>query len=219
MEGKDKNITNLPIPVSIKGTETILEQMKNYVCKIHKTDGTKGTGFFCKIPYPDKDNLLTVLITNNHILSSEDLKKEKTILISMNDEKTFKSIKLDKFRIAISLKKYDITFIEINQKDEIKYFLEIDNKIIENQNNNIYNDIYYQKSIYILNYSEEKNIEASYGLLKEINGNLINHFSNTKEGSSGSPPILLLDNFKLIGVHCGSSKSFKCNKGVLLRIL
>ena len=32
-------------------------------------DGSKGTGFFCKIPFPNNNHLLPVLITNNHVMN------------------------------------------------------------------------------------------------------------------------------------------------------
>ena len=62
----EKYIENSPNPLTIEGTETILFQMKNCICKILSNDGKKGTGFFCKIPYLNK--LLPVLVTNNHKL-------------------------------------------------------------------------------------------------------------------------------------------------------
>lgn len=46
----------------------ILSQMEKNVCKIFTEYGAKGTGFFCKIPYPDNKRLLPVLVTNNHII-------------------------------------------------------------------------------------------------------------------------------------------------------
>ena len=51
-----------PDPITIEGTERILLQMKNCICKIIKKDGEKGTGFFCKIPIPN-NGFLPVLIT------------------------------------------------------------------------------------------------------------------------------------------------------------
>ena len=53
-------------PISIEGTEKILFQMKNCICQIHKSNGKKGTGFFCKFLF--KDKFLNCLVTNNSIL-------------------------------------------------------------------------------------------------------------------------------------------------------
>ena len=51
---KETLIENQPAPVDLEGTKVILSQMENCICKIIKDDGQKGTGFFCRIPFPDK---------------------------------------------------------------------------------------------------------------------------------------------------------------------
>ena len=48
--------------------------MERCICKI-KIGETQGTGFFCQIPFPNKDNMLKVLITNNHVINSDILYK------------------------------------------------------------------------------------------------------------------------------------------------
>ena len=58
-----------------------------------------GTGFFCKINYPDEFNLLTVLIINNHVLDENYLKINKTIKIILNDDKIEKNILIDETRL------------------------------------------------------------------------------------------------------------------------
>ena len=63
-------IEHFPTLLSIRCTEKILEQMKKNICKIISPK-KEGTGFFCKIPFPDKENLLKVLISNNHIINKE----------------------------------------------------------------------------------------------------------------------------------------------------
>ena len=49
---EEKLLNNYPLPVSLSTTEEIVKQMKNSICKICTSNGKKGTGFFCKIPYP-----------------------------------------------------------------------------------------------------------------------------------------------------------------------
>ena len=46
--------------------------MEKYICKI-KAKNNQGTGFFTKIPFPTKDNMLTALMTNNHVINEEVL--------------------------------------------------------------------------------------------------------------------------------------------------
>ena len=57
----EKYIKNSPIPVSLENTEKIINQMKKCVCQIHKKG--QGTGFLCKIPYPDASQSSSGLLT------------------------------------------------------------------------------------------------------------------------------------------------------------
>ena len=45
--------------------------MKKTICRVSTDSGSKGTGFFCKILYPDRE--LKVFITNNHVIDEENL--------------------------------------------------------------------------------------------------------------------------------------------------
>ena len=45
----------------------------------------------------------------------------------------------------------------------------------------------------------------SYGLSDKINGVNLIHYYSTKKGSSDAP-FLLIDSFKVIGIHLGTSK-------------
>ena len=80
-------IEEQPTPVDLEGTKLILSQMENCICKIVKDNGKKGTGFFCKIPFPDENNLLEVLITNNHVLNENDIKNNKIIKFKIYNKK------------------------------------------------------------------------------------------------------------------------------------
>ena len=219
-ENKEKYIQNSVEPVSIKSTEIILNQMKNCVCKIH-IGGTKGTGFFTKIPY--KNDLLTVLITNNHVLGEENLKDGKIINISLNNEETYKNIKIDSNRKRYTNEILDISIIEIKGNlDNINDFLILDNQILDKYNLgpeedtiNCLSEIYENESIYLLNYIDGREIFTSYGLLHSITESIINHKCNTDTGSSGSP-ILLLKSNKVIGIHYGCAKYKSFNFGSLI---
>ena len=213
---KEKHISGSLEPVSIKSTETILYQMKKCVCEIY----IQGTGYFTKIPY--NNDLLSVLITNNHVLGEEEIKDGKTISISLNNEEEYKNIKIDSSRKRYTNKNLDVTIIEIKENiDNINDFLLLDNQILEkyklgpNEDNiNSFNDTYEDQSIYLLNYKEGKEIVASYGLLHSITDCRINHKCNKDTGSSGAP-ILLLKSNKVIGVHYGSGK-FAFNFGTFI---
>ena len=120
--------------------------MENCICKINLIEGF-GTGFFCAIPFPDLNNLLPVLITNNHVLNKEYLKKGKEITFTTNDERNFYKIIIDERRkVYTNEKPFDVTIIEIKKKDKNileNIFLEIDEQIF-NSNINLYDDIYKQ---------------------------------------------------------------------------
>jgi V8-like Glu-specific endopeptidase len=212
----DKSI----IPISFENTEKILSQMKNCICKIIKENGEKGTGFFCKIPYPtNQSKILNVLITNNHVLNEDDLKNNKIIKYTLKDDEEIRKIIIDNNKRKIyTSKELDISYIEIKEnEDNINEYLEIDEGIIDKDEEYI-KETYKNKSIYILHYPGGKDIVVSYGIIDKIKNEQINHYCNTLKGSSGSP-ILSLDTLKVIGIHCGSNKdeNEKCNKGIFIK--
>ena len=165
----EKAIELYPLPITIEGTEIILEQMKKCICKIENRNGN-GTGFLCSIPYKNKK--LKVMITNNHIINEDIIKNNKIIEISLNDNKEKKIINIEKRKI------YRIN----SEEDKINKYLEIDEEILNNYRN------LYNKSIYILQYPRinigEQKASVSYGILKKIEDeyNII-HYCHTEHGS------------------------------------
>ena len=109
--------------------------------------------------------------------------------------------------------KLDVTIIEIKDNLNNKY-LELDDEIInyfklnKNEEESDINNIYSTDSIYLINYPENKEVVVSYGQPPDFSKSEIFHKCSTKEGSSGSP-ILLINNQKLIGIHYGASKNFE----------
>ena len=201
-EIKEKTIKDYPEAVTLKSTKIILKQMEKSICKILINDENKGTGFFCKIPFPDNNNKLSVLITNNHVIN--DLNKNITIYY----DNKIKEIELEN-RKKYTNKEYDITIIEIKEKDKIEEYLEIDEEIMKGLNK-----VYAKESIYVLQYPEEKLV--SYGILNGIIEDKKYNFSHlccTDKGSSGSP-IINLKNNKVIGIHKEATNNY--NKGLFL---
>ena len=202
------------LPISLEGINKILFQMKFSVCKIHKI-GSNGTGFFCNLPY--KSKILPFLITNNHVLDNEDLKINKYIKFSINNE--FKNIKIDEKRIVLTNKELDFTLIEI-RKDEDN--IDINNFLDLNENINIeeqyLNEIYSKKSIYTIHYPKDENVVVSFGLINQIYQKDIEHLCITERGSSGAP-ILSLKDFKVIGIHYGGKNRFNFNKGIFIKYI
>ena len=159
---KEKYIVTSPEPVSFEGTKNIFDQMNNCVCRIYNNK-IEGIGFFTKIPF--KSKLLPVLMTKNHIINQNDI-NNKIINIYLNNNKEIKKLKLDN-RIKYTNK--NITIIEIKNEDNINNkYIELDDEIInyfklnKKENINYLNEIYSNKSIYLLNYHKDKNICIIY---------------------------------------------------------
>ena len=198
---KESLLNRYPNVISYECTKKIIEQMEKFICKI-KIGETIGTAFFCEIPFPNKNNKLSVLISNNHTINEDFLfNKDSELEIHIKEKKDIIKLNLDK-RMKYTNEEYDITIIELKETDEIKNFLELDDIIIDDIiNNNNKNKEFIDKTIYIIQYPESE-LSVSYGLLDNIysdkNYNFI-HKCSTKNGSSGSP-IMNMSN-KIIGVH------------------
>ena len=100
--------------------------------------------------------------------------------------------------------------MELNEKDKIKEYLELDDNLF--QDNIEIN--YKNKSIYILHYQNEKEAKVSYGLLNNIDKSNIIHNCIIDNGSPGSP-ILNLKSNKVIGIHNKDSNNY--NIGTLMK--
>ena len=215
---KEIKIKGSADPINISGTERILNQMINCICKIKikaKNEEEEediinknayATGFFCKVIF-NENNCINCLMTNYHVLKEEYFKENKEINILLNDNKKAKIIDLDIKRIIYYNKEYDTTIIELKEDDKIKEYLELDDNIFEDNEN-----IFYEgKSIYIMQYPNGEDAYVSYGVLNkisELNKYNFTHICSTDDGSSGSP-ILNLKNNKVIGIHKGTGDEKK----------
>ena len=176
--------------------------MEKGICKI-KINEVQGTGFFCKIPFPNINNILSVLITNNHIINKNILNKiDEDIDLKIKEKNHSQFINLNN-RIKYTNENFDITIIEIKKEDNIQFYLELDDIIINNIINKKDNvEEYIDETIYLIQYPEGK-LSVSFGIIHSIysepNHNF-NHICSTRGGSSGSP-ILNSNNNKIIGVH------------------
>ena len=212
----EKDLANAADDIPFDNLKIIIQQIEKSICKIKCNDGGNGTGFFCIIPFPDKFHLLPVLMTNNHVITEDDIMKVRKIEFTMNNDKLSFEIIIDDFRKVYTNKDYDVTIIEINEKDilNLNSFLELDDQIFRD---NI-NDIYRGKSIYLIGYPKGGNAKYSDGLVKGIDENNydIRHLCRSNPGSSGCP-IINLNNNRVIGIHKGGGKGGQnWNIGILL---
>ena len=155
MENKEIIIKDALLPITLPKQKEITRQMEKCVCKIH-INGKNATGFFAKIPY--KNSFIKVLMTNNHVLDSNDISENKIITFSLNNN--IKNIKIDKERKTYTSEPFDTTIIEIKEElDDLKNvieYLELDDinfKYIKENNkdfsNNHLNNLYKDESLYI----------------------------------------------------------------------
>ncbi len=136
---EDKNEDILP--------EKIFKQMNNCICKI-EIGNMNGTGFFCKIPFPNLNNMIPVLITSNLIINKNSYNKEENIDIDIKNENNIIELNLNK-RMKYSNEQYGITIIEIKENDGINNYLEIDDILINDIiNNNKKNFEFFDNKIY-----------------------------------------------------------------------
>ena len=200
---KTKNINN-----ELDEQEPCFLSISRSICKI-KASVELGLGFLLK--YFIDDKYFYFLISNENVIKKEMIDKNEIIEILFDyDFKNIK-IKLDKSERYIKIfkdKEINIIIIEIISKDDIDkaYFLL---PYLENINtNNLIN-----KDIYIPQYSLNKRLKSTKGIIKNITSNEIIHKTKMGKDSSGSP-IFLKDSITIIGIHNKSNN--KDNYGYLI---
>ena len=173
-----------------------------------------GSGYFCKIPYTENDNLLLpVLITNNHVLSKELLNSKTNIEIIINGITKILSLKERKIW---NDKDMDYTCIEIKEKeDNIHTFYYLDDKVLDNNYDNSY---YLNKKVIIFGINKDgKKVGFSNGIIQQNKGCFFFYTCNTYPGCSGGS-IVNQSNNCIIGVHIGEYPgNEKLNIGLYIR--
>ena len=211
---KQAHITGASDSISQEQIRKIDFQMTYSICSIIHNN-SRGTGFFCRIPFPDNYTLLPVLITCNHVLDEESISNGKKINFIFNDKSY--SLLIDNSRKKYTDKIKDITFIQIKINDNIKNvsFLDID------ENFNLH-EIGDEKSVYVLHYEYGKYKKFSRGIIVFIKKSKkgfykIMYSCSTQTGSSGCP-IINSSNSKVIGIHKGYEQDFSLNIGMIIEV-
>ena len=199
--------------INLKGMQNFIITLDKKICRIILSD-SYGSGFLCKIPYPEEDDVFKVLITNNHVLNEKTLKTIKKIRIEIN--KSQKEINLNAERKIWTDKNLDYTIIEVLNSDDFNDFLVADYNDVNDEN--LQNIKYLNCSILLAAYMENQQIFFNQrNIISTPNqiGKFL-HDCNTVPGSSGGP-IISVDNFNVIGIHKGYDKKHDKNVGILLR--
>ena len=203
--------------ITLMNSKILFEKAEKSICEIIKDKGY-GTGFFCKIKYPNKFSEIFCLITNYHVITKEMLIYKENIEIKLNNKNI--NISLNLYRRMWINEEIDFTCIEILNDDNI---IEMINtfEIDDNNYNKNYNVKEYDKrGIAIPSIGIKKEIELPQGIIQYIGIEQYKHFCfhncNTKPGFSGGP-IILIHNLKIIGIHKGYEKNNKKNIGIYFK--
>ena len=212
---RQKDLINHPDSISKEDMKFLYRLMEKCICKIKCKNNNYGTGFFCRFPFPDKSNLLPVLITSSHVFGTNDIYYGNQIKFSLDDDKVSYKIFIDFSRRIYISELYEVTIIEIKEDDNLNiYGLEIDDDVYNSQNLIKFN----QKSILLIHYPNFFNVENSSGVIKSISLDTYNiqHFCSAQKGSLGGP-LLNSSNFKIIGIHKGNNEIQKYNLGTYIK--
>ena len=121
----------------IKDNSNFINIFINKILFQYNYNNKSGIGFFCLIPFPDKNNLLPIMILDNLLLEKNDIIQGSKINLILDKNEKPSEVKLLADIIIYTNKKYKITFIEI-QKYLTKYYLQIDDDLMKENLNEIY---------------------------------------------------------------------------------
>ena len=201
--------------LNLKELEEYITKAKKAMCKINLSNGF-GSGFFCKIPYTENNNiLLPVLMTNNHVLSRDSLNSENYIKITLDGETKIISLKQRKKWTDETM---DFTCIEIKEEeDSIHTFFNLDDNVLDN---NYSNDCYLNQKVLIYGFNKnEDDVALSNGHIIKNNDSFFVYNCNTYPGCSGGCIVNQFNNLA-IGMHRGEienkSNNIK-NQGIYIK--
>ena len=186
--------------LNLKELQAYIPKAIKAMCKINMSNGF-GSGFFCKIPYTENNNiLLPVLMTNNHVLSTDSLISENDIKITIDGEEKTISLKQRKFWTDELM---DFTCIEIKEEeDKIHTFFYLDDNVL---NKNDSNDCYLNQEVIIYGFNKNA-LALSNGHIIKNNDSFFSYNCNTYPGCSGGCIVNQFNNLA-IGMHLGEKKN------------
>jgi len=183
------------------------DQMKKSICKIKINNIEKGYGFFCLTP----ETKTKTLITNYKTIQKEDIEQKKDLCFLIKSVDNNKYTDMDYPRAFYSNKEFNISIVQIVDEDIVSNvkFLEFDDNININKL-----EKYKDKNIYILPYNLDDNGSYPVGRVESIEENqyFINHNCDNINSNNFYFPILLIDNYKLIGFNKDKERGIFLNK-------
>jgi len=188
---------NLKRYISIKAYDELLNISKKSICLI-KAEVKGGTGFLIKLFISSIKKTLYGLITNNHVISSDFIKNNRSFSISLNQcsedsnsvDSILYDISLDGDYFIFTSELIDITFIQLpDEYSKNPDFAFLDPCYDSCDENELIYVFQYPKTIF----------SFAAGYIESSSGFNYFHKASTDSGSSGAP--LINKNMKVIGVH------------------
>ena len=193
------------INIKIKKLE---EEGKNSLLEVNLKNNKKGFCLLCEIPFS-----YNLKLTNKGIIINKnffDQVKENKIEI-INKNNTIQEIELNK-KFKFIDKDYNITIIELESENN-----NLNNNFTFKENIFEYDDDKNKITIYILYYSENKQINISFGELKQTKNMKIFAFLNEINTFPISSPIFNFKDKTLIGYYIGFNSENNCHEGQYFR--
>ena len=176
----------------------IINNLLKYCCKI-KIKNKSYIGFLCKFPFPDEYYSLKVLIINKFTNFKDIENNSNLLLIPLDNTKEKIYIELDDSIILYTSKEFNMTAIQIREKEEkISSFLEVDSRM--NETIDKINDNYINQKLYILNYSTKNYLYVSEGTFNTIKNNDLYFSSKNELSSIRYSNLIIEDDLKIIGI-------------------
>ena len=197
-----------PISLSQDKRKLIYEKVIGSICKIIIDGSQKGYGFFCRIPNRENSNtnIIHVLITTISSLSLEQIKSRNHIELFLEEDKLSKKIIFNDSRVYYTNENMNLTFIEINpelDQIDINYFLDLDERIFEEDLNIVYKN----KNIYMIERPHFQSDFIYISLIDEIDDRFLKFEAHTCF-KCFCTPIFNLDNNKIIGINIDDNNTY-----------
>ena len=194
--------------------------MRNCTCLILDSN---SSGFFCKIPFFEQTRYLNALLVNYDSINynvNEGEYPTLRIVTSLHNEfwnmPPYKEISLnEERRLIIKLRKFNITLIEMKAFDHIPDFFDLELSL--NKEEKYLQSKELEKSLFFLESKDGIDLKISHGLFSEDNKLIYIPPKPNNDNNYKGWPLLSPNDFKVIGIHCGSSQSPEFAKGTFIR--
>ena len=180
------------------------QYLEKNLCQIKINDNGKfGLGYFCKLKY--KNNDLYCLIANNHVIT-EEISDIGFFEVTINN--TIKTIDLNKK--IFKNDEIDYICLEVEKYEDIE-FLEIDGNCYKEQKK-----VFDKKEVINASINQNQEIELKKGKLEYIDESKKFYFNFDGDVGFSEGPIILNNNFKIIGINCGYEEKLQKNIGIYI---